>query len=713
MKRSSVLKTEPVRPDQDGAVLTAQAVEEILILNYWKDRELIGRYCMNTITGEHEAYYIKTGIWRQTMLQTLCEYDATHYWYYDLDGNIPINSEADKKLIKELLPERFSAMEPLTRIKHKENDYNSNQRESKESRRLERIRNLMDKIPPLPKDFNEWIVKTASGDRDYAFYDKDSERWSCTACGKDGNAGKFKRPDGKKARHNDHITCPYCGKTIQAKTRTHAIQLKTNAAVMQDIDSDRSVVRHLDIRITWERRGNKIEISEAVRVFPLRNHKKLACDIYYNQFDRGFEWNSPWDNRGCFDIKNPVNRRMNEEYLYPEGIEAALEGTCYEAWKRTFRQLAEAGKKLEYNRLMWAQSNKGLVNMVEYLFKGRFNRLLQETTRKVSCWTCEYYGPLYKDGETIEEVFNLSDRQIINRIRECDGGENAVQWMRWAEETGKKIDQETLGWLTSENIEMRSLSFVENQMSPRQVMNYVKRQQAEGYAGRRARAVLEQWADYLDMCRQKKKDTTDEMVYRPRELKRRHNELVEEMRKERMLEQLKRDEKANEEMARKMAEKYPGAEKILEEIRDKYDYQNEEYMMIVPRSLVDIAIDGSALHHCTGWSERYYERIMQRETYICFLRRKAEPDIPYYTIEVEPGGTIRQHRSYLDEEPGVEEIRGFLREWQREIKNRLTKEDHRLASVSVIKRQKNIDELKEKNNTRVLKCLEEDFMEAI
>ena len=93
--------------------------------------------------------------------------------------------------------------------------------------------------------------------------------------------------------------------------------------------------------------------------------------------------------------------------------------------------------------------------------------------------------------------------------------------------------------------------------------------------------------------------------------------------------------------------------------------------------------------------------------------RKAEPDIPYYTIEVEPGGTIRQHRSYLDEEPGVEEIRGFLREWQREIKNRLTKEDHRLASVSVIKRQKNIDELKEKNNTRVLKCLEEDFMEAI
>ena len=68
MKRSSVLKTEPVLPDQDGAVLTAQAVGEILILNYWKDRELIGRYCMNTTTGEYEAYYTKTGKWRQTKL---------------------------------------------------------------------------------------------------------------------------------------------------------------------------------------------------------------------------------------------------------------------------------------------------------------------------------------------------------------------------------------------------------------------------------------------------------------------------------------------------------------------------------------------------------------------------------------------------------------------------------------------------------------------
>ena len=136
-------------------------------------------------------------------------------------------------------------------------------------------------------------------------------------------------------------------------------------------------------------------------------------------------------------------------------------------------------------------------------------------------------------------------------------------------------------------------------------------------------------------------------------------------------------------------------------------------MIMVPRDLSQIAAEGAALHHCAGSSERYFERIMQRETYICFLRRMSEPEIPYYTIEVEPGGTIRQHRSYLDEEPGIEEIRGFLREWQRVIRKRLTEADHKLARESAIKRQKNIEELKENNNTRVLKGLEEDFMEAV
>lgn len=66
----------------------------------------------------------------------------------------------------------------------------------------------------------------------------------------------------------------------------------------------------------------------------------------------------------------------------------------------------------------------------------------------------------------------------------------------------------------------------------------------------------------------------------------------------------------------------------------------------------------------------------------------------------------------MDEEPGIEQIRDFLKEWQRVLKKRLTKADKELAKISKEKRNANIEDLKAKNNTRVLQGLAQDFMDA-
>ena len=210
-----------------------------------------------------------------------------------------------------------------------------------------------------------------------------------------------------------------------------------------------------------------------------------------------------------------------------------------------------------------------------------------------------------------------------------------------------------------------------------------------------------------------KKDMTDDLVTRPRELKRRHDEIMEEIRKQQIIEDIRRNKELAEQRERELKEKFPDAEKNLREVKGIYEYQNETYKVIVPEKLTDIMLEGQALHHCAGATDRYYDRIQSRETYIFFLRRASEPDTPYYTLEVEPGGTIRQHRTYLDEETGIEQIRGFLREWQKIIKQRLTQQEKELAKISKVKREENLEELKRKNNTRVLQGLLEDFMEAV
>lgn len=439
-----------------------------------------------------------------------------------------------------------------------------------------------------------------------------------------------------------------------------------------------------------------------LREMPMRGHKKYVCKIRYNCWGR--------DDKGvCFDKSNPGNRKMGKCYLYPQGIRECLAGTEYEDWTGIMEWMAQKGMCADYNRMM-ACADRRMHSAVEYLAKGRFYRLLEETTEQISLFFCSYGGTLYLDGETAEEVLGLEDRQKINRLRDADGGEAMLEWLRWSEETEEKLPQEALEWVLQEEV---SPGQIPGGMSLLRFKNYIIRQQTESYPGKSAKTVIGQHRDYLSMCRRLGKDLSDEMVSRPRQLKRRHDEAVEEIRQQEILDNITQNREAWEKKAQEMADKYPGAEDNLEAVRDIYEYAGAEYMVLVPRRLVDIAVEGNALHHCAGSSDRYFERIRNRETYVFFLRKTSAPDVPYYTLEVEPGGTIRQHRTYLDEETGIENVRGFLREWQKVIKKRLTASERELAKISAVKREENLQELREKNNTRVLQGLMEDFMEAV
>lgn len=95
------------------------------------------------------------------------------------------------------------------------------------------------------------------------------------------------------------------------------------------------------------------------------------------------------------------------------------------------------------------------------------------------------------------------------------------------------------------------------------------------------------------------------------------------------------------------------------------------------------------LHHCISNAERYWDRMEQRESYILFLRKVNAPDKPYYTLEVEPNGTVRQLRTYYDRqnEKDIQAARSFLRSWQKVVAKRLNEEDRMLARASKVLRE--------------------------
>ena len=66
-----------------------------------------------------------------------------------------------------------------------------------------------------------------------------------------------------------------------------------------------------------------------------------------------------------------------------------------------------------------------------------------------------------------------------------------------------------------------------------------------------------------------------------------------------------------------------------------------------------------------------------------FLRRTEEPEDPYYTLEIEPDGTVRQKRTLFDRQhEDIEQATEFLLKWQKVIAARLTGRDLKLAERS-------------------------------
>ena len=63
---------------------------------------------------------------------------------------------------------------------------------------------------------------------------------------------------------------------------------------------------------------------------------------------------------------------------------------------------------------------------------------------------------------------------------------------------------------------------------------------------------------------------------------------------------------------------------------DALNIKGNGLILIVPANSAAIKEEGEALHHCVG---TYIERVAKGETAIFFIRREAEPDKPYYTLE--------------------------------------------------------------------------------
>ena len=94
------------------------------------------------------------------------------------------------------------------------------------------------------------------------------------------------------------------------------------------------------------------------------------------------------------------------------------------------------------------------------------------------------------------------------------------------------------------------------------------------------------------------------------------------------------------------------AAKLYDQRKEKFEYADDNFSIIVPKEMNKITKEGVYLHHCVGG---YVNRVAEGRTNILFLRKNEEIDIPFFTIEVSNNNEIIQihglYNRWLGNEP--------------------------------------------------------------
>lgn len=547
-------------------------------------------------------------------------------------------------------------------------------------------------VPPLPKDWDRWVSKVGI-EQNYMFYQYrrgGTKTGYCSYCDREVPI--------RKPKHNAFTRCPRCRKKMQFKAFGKMGRFRTDknyVYLMQPYPGGFVIREFLAERsYSAEKYQNVTAYCHEVRRAIFDSDAKPLQAFYWGFYkQRTLRWIKGYN---CGDG------------YYPNEI-GRVYGRTLPYFAKTYLQRTGLPELLRVN--MKTDPEKYLAVLrtmptLEQLTKAGLFQLVSECTQN-------YYSlrSLFQDAPARK---GLAPKLGINRLelarlRKNQGGGAFLQWLQFENQARTPISDFVIQWMCKESIQPQQLQFIADRMHYEQIQHYLSRQMHE--LNLSSSRVIELWKDYLSMATRFGYDTNDPIVYRVRKLLQRHDELA-----------ARGEEKQLTLRAGELLQTYPHIEQNLQAIREKFAFTGKQFQIQVPDKLEDIFMDSRKLCHCIANSDVYWERMERRESYLLFLRKTAEPDTPYYTVEAEPGGTVRQVRTqYNRQNDDIGEVRAFLKIWQKQLAKQLTQKDKQLAADSHELRIKELVQLRNDQVTihtgdlagrLLVDVLTEDLMEA-
>lgn len=537
----------------------------------------------------------------------------------------------------------------------------------------------MELVPALPRGFVDWARKNACREF-FIFYKYGEKEGYCSKCRK---YVPITAP-----KHNKETRCPLCGTLARYKVSGKIKNLRTeeyHADIIQQIPGG-IVVKRVWMKEFY--RGRTYDNPD------VSYNEESRTLIFENGIKRMYTWG---------DYKGKKHRwiPINELYI-----------TKAPLYTRNLRKLKECSILKESAIDLWERLP---VAVERYLAVEKGNPAVEKLARiGMFKLARDFINARYDKDLVNQKATELAkilkvDKQRLKRLRNMDAGLESLKWMQYERLANTIWPDEMIKEFGENGIRTDAFKFLKPPISPAKCYNYLKKQAK--LSDETLKQVLITWRDYINMADQLKMNTKTEQIQRPKDLKAAHDEVV-----------LLKNKDGAEKQAKEIEKKWP---KVNEQVKklQKYEYATDGYMIVAPRSVKDIVLEGIILRHCVHTCDYYFDRIQRDETYLFFLRKGSSPDMPWYTLEVEPSGNIRQKRTTGDNQnKDFEDAIPFLKKWQKHFREILTEEEKKLGEKADILRKANYEQLR-KNQNKVwhgklagkllADVLEADFMAAI
>lgn len=606
---------------------------------------------------------------------------------YSRKQSIYINPDGKRTLQKLLALNPDNGQKGWDRLRAWQQQIKEEQKKRKEERETRPWDEDMKLVPKLPKSFQKWMQRQAADDV-YIIYDYGSKEGWCTKC---QSMVHLKNP-----RHNAEAICPHCRANAIYKASGKCKTLAAGpyyAEIIQKIPGGivvRSLYQTQNFRGKYKNPGIFTHEYKRILIFTDGTVKKYDYEMYKNKYPRWIldkKYFAGKSETFYWSFRSKLYKR-NWSYLKNETF---LKHSTVDLWD------ALPCGVVKY--IMIERGNPAIEKLVRI---GMF-RMARDVIGM------NYDKKIFDQKQTELAKLLKVDGSRLKRMKEMDANVDMLRWMQYEKLANTIWPDEMIKDFGNAGFNTSEFNFLHTPISFVKCHNYLKKQILLSCGT--MYQTLTTWRDYINMADQLKMNTKLDQIARPKDLKAAHDECV-----------LLREKGDAKKEAQKLAKKWPKVNKQLPKLK-KFEYTADGYTIVAPESIEDIVMEGRILKHCVHTCDYYFSRIQTDESYLFFLRKAKSPDVPWYTLEVEPSGNIRQKRTTGDNQnKDFMAAVGFLKKWQKYFSKQLTEEEKKLGEKSNRMRIDNYKNLR-KNGNKVwhgrlagqllADVLEADFMEVM